>query len=45
MEYNIGSINMRRMGLTAITKRDFEKIAQMIVDENLAVVALQEIFS
>lgn len=45
MEYNIGSINMRRMGLTAITKRDFQKIAQLIRDENLDVVALQEIFS
>lgn len=45
MEFNIGSINMRRMGLTAITKRDFEKIAQIITDERLDVVALQEIFS
>ena len=45
MEYSIGSINMKRMGLTAITKRDFEKIAKMIVDEKLDVVALKEIFS
>ena len=43
MVYRIGSFNMQRFGANA--KKDFEKIAQIIVEENLDVVALQEIWS
>jgi len=43
MEYRIGSFNMERFGATR--KKDFEKIAEIIIEEDLDVVALQEIFS
>lgn len=43
MEYRIGSFNMERFG--AYAKKDFAKIAEIIYEENLDIVALQEIFS
>lgn len=43
MEIKIASFNMKKFG--AYSKKDFEKIAEIIVSENLDVVALQEIFS
>ncbi len=43
MEYKIGSFNMEKFGATR--KKDFEKIAEIIIEEDLDVVALQEIFS
>lgn len=43
MEYRIGSFNMARFGANA--KKDFAKIAEIIVEEELDIVALQEIFS
>lgn len=43
MEYRIGSFNMERFGANA--KKDFAKIAEIIVEEDLDIVALQEIFS
>ena len=43
MEYKIGSFNMKNWGRNA--KKDFSKIAEIIVEEELDVVALQEILS
>lgn len=43
MELKIGSFNLRKFG--ASSKKDFEKIAEIIVSEDLDIVALQEIFS
>lgn len=43
MEYRIGSFNMERFGVNA--KKDLSKIAEIIVEEDLDIVALQEIFS
>ena len=43
MKYRIGSFNMKNFG--AYPKRDFEKIAQIIRDEKMDVVAFQEILS
>lgn len=43
MEYRIGSFNMKNFG--ANSAKDFEKIAEIIVGEQLDVVALQEILS
>lgn len=43
MKYRIGSFNMKKFG--AYPKRDFEKIARIIRDEEMDVVAFQEIFS
>lgn len=43
MEYRIGSFNLQRFGANA--QKDFEKIAQIIVEEQLDIVALQEIWS
>lgn len=43
MEIRIGSFNMKKFG--ASSNKDFEKIAEIIVAEDLDVVALQEIFS
>ena len=43
MQYRIGSFNMKNFG--ANSTKDFEKIAEIIVGEQLDVVALQEILS
>lgn len=43
MEYKIGSFNMKNFG--ANSQKDFEKIAEIIVGEQLDIVALQEILS
>ena len=43
MEYRIGSFNMERFGANA--KKDFARIAEIITEEKLDIVALQEIFS
>lgn len=43
MEYRIGSFNMERFGANA--KKDFARIAEIVVEEQLDIVALQEIFS
>lgn len=43
MEYKIGSFNLKNFG--ANSKKDLEKIAQIITEEELDVVALQEILS
>lgn len=43
MQYKIGSFNMRRFGRSA--KKDFSKIAEIITEEELDIVAMQEIFS
>ena len=43
MEIKIGSFNLKKFG--ASSKKDFEKIAEIIVSEDLDIVALQEIFS
>lgn len=43
MLYKIASFNTKKLGRSS--KRDFEKIAQIIVEEELDVVALQEIYS
>ena len=43
MEYKIGSFNMCRFGKNA--KKDFAKVAEIITNERLDVVAMQEIFS
>ncbi len=43
MEYKIGSFNMERFGANA--KKDLAKIAEIIYEEDLDVVAMQEIFS
>lgn len=43
MEYKIGSFNLKNFGANA--KKDLEKIAQIITEEQLDVVALQEILS
>ena len=44
-KYKFGSFNLRNFGKTAIGKRDFEKIAEIIRKEKFDVVALQEILS
>lgn len=43
MEYKIASFNMERFG--AYARKDLSKIAEIITEENLDVVAMQEIFS
>ncbi len=43
MNYRIGSFNMKNFGMNS--QKDFEKIAEIIVREDLDVVALQEILS
>lgn len=43
MQYKIASFNMNNWSL--ISKKDFEKIAEIIIEEKLDVVALQEILS
>ena len=43
MEYRIGSFNLKNFGYSS--EKDFYKIAQIIVNEELDVVALQEILS
>ncbi len=45
MKYRIGSFNMRSFGKTAITKRDYGKLAEIIRGEQFDIIALQEIFS
>lgn len=45
MEYRIASFNLKKFGLNAWKTRDLAKLAEIIVSENLDVVALQEIFS
>lgn len=43
MQYKVGSFNMNNWSLGS--KKDFEKIAEIIIDEELDAVALQEILS
>ena len=43
MQYKVGSFNMNNWSLDS--KKDFEKIAEIIIEEKLDVVALQEILS
>lgn len=43
MEYRIGSFNMKQFGANA--KKDLAKIAEIIAEEDLDIVAFQEIFS
>lgn len=43
MQYKIGSFNMNNWSLDS--KKDFEKIAEIIIEEKLDVIALQEILS
>lgn len=43
MQYRIASFNMKNFGANA--RKDFQKIAEIIVEEDLDVVALQEILS
>ncbi len=43
MEIKIGSINMKNWGYTS--NKDFQKIAEIIIEENFDIVALQEILS
>ena len=43
MQYKVGSFNMNNWSFTS--KKDFEKIAEIIIEEKLDVVALQEILS
>lgn len=43
MEYKIGSFNLERFGANA--KKDLAKTAEIIIEEELDVVAMQEIFS
>lgn len=43
VEYRVGSFNMEKFGEG--NEKDFDKIAKIIVEEDLDVVALQEIFS
>lgn len=43
MQFKIGSFNMLNWGFSS--KKDFEKIAEIIIEEKLDVVALQEILS
>ena len=45
MKYKIGSINLKNLSKSTITKRDFEKIADIIRSEEFDIVALQEILS
>lgn len=45
MEYKIASFNMNNFGFTTHTHKDLDKIAEIIVAEDLDVVALQEISS
>ena len=40
MKYRFGSFNMNNMGMSAMTGRDFDRIAEIIKRENLDVVAL-----
>lgn len=46
MSYFIGSFNIRKLGETAVQQRtrDFPLIARIIADENIDIVALQEMF-
>ena len=39
MKYRFGSFNMNNMGMSAMTGRDFDRIAEIIKRENLDVVA------
>lgn len=43
MRYRIASFNMKKFGFTS--QKDFDKIAEIITEEQFDVVALQEIFS
>lgn len=43
MQYKIGSFNMKNFGRNS--QKDFEKIAEIIIEERLDIVALQEILS
>ena len=43
--YKFGSFNMMNMGKTAQTKRDFDKITEIILGEKFDVVAFQEVLS
>ena len=45
MSYKIASFNMRNFGNTAGSTRDLNKIAEIILDEEFDIVALQEILS
>ena len=45
MRFRFGSFNMMNMGKTALTKRDFARIADIIRSEQFDVVAFQEILS
>ena len=45
MRFRFGSFNMMNMGKTALTKRDFTRIAEIIRKEQFDVVAFQEILS
>lgn len=45
MKYKIGSFNLKNLSKSAITKRDFCKIADIIQSEQFDVVAFQEILS
>ena len=45
VKYKIGSINLKNLSKSTITKRDFEKIADIIRSEEFDIVALQEILS
>ena len=45
MRFRFGSFNMMNMGKTALTKRDFARIAEIIRKEQFDVVAFQEILS
>lgn len=45
MSYRIGSFNMRNFSLGAASKRDLERIAHVINEEKLDIVALQEVLS
>jgi len=45
MRYRFGSFNMMNMGKTALTKRDFSRIAEIIRNEQFDVAAFQEILS
>ena len=45
MRYKIGSFNLRNLGIGGITKRDFDKIANIIRQERFDIVGFQEILS
>ena len=45
MKFRIASFNMKNMGKTAITKRDFIKLAEIVRNEHFDIVSFQEILS